>query len=143
MNNTSNPNPSQAPGESQPKGTPNNQCSQQSGHCVLEPLRSAMNEGTQRAKAAAEKAVPRIKAAVSGATYWLGFGVSFATVFSYIVVRELAPEALKAGWRDGANAGERTADNLASKLRTPSGASGAAPSAANASSGSPTEPAAA
>ena len=79
---------------------------------MLEPLRSAMNEGTQRAKADAEKAVPRIKAAVSGATYWLGFGVSFATVFSYIVVRELAPEALKAGWRDGANAGERTPTTL-------------------------------
>ena len=84
---------------------------------MLAPLCSAINEGAQRAKAAAEKAIPKVKAAVSDATYWLGYGVSFATVFSYTVVKELAPEVLKAGCRDGAQAGRKTAEDLASKSK--------------------------
>jgi len=70
-----------------------------------------------RAKAAAEKAVPKVRAAVSGATYWLGYGASFATVFSYTMVKGLAPEVFKAGCRDGAATAQKTAEELASKLR--------------------------
>ena len=115
MNNESNLNPSQ-PGESQPQGSTNGGCSPLAGHGVLEPLRSAMNAGTDRAKAAAEKAVPIVKAAVTSAAYWIGFGVSFATVFSYTVIKELAPESLKAGCRDGTQAGRKVAEDLGSKL---------------------------
>ena len=122
MNDTSNPNPTQ------PEGSANPQASSQPGRCVIEPLCSAVNAGAQRAKAAAEKAIPKVKAAASGATYWLGYGMSFATVFSYTIVKELAPEVLKAGWRDGAQAGRRTAEEFASKSEAQPEAHGSTPS---------------
>ena len=117
MNNTSNSNASQPAGESQPQQPANPESSAQTGHCVFEPLRSAVHEGTDRAKAAAEKAVPLIKAAAAGAAYWVGFGVCFATVFSYTVVKELAPESLKGGCRDGAKSGRKTAEEFLGEVR--------------------------
>ena len=143
MNDTSNPNPSRTPGESQPEGTTNPQSSSQPGRCVLEPLCSAVKEGAYRAKAAAEKAIPKIKAAVSGATYWLGYGVSFSTVFSYTVVKELAPEVLKAGCRDGAQAGRKTAEDFASELKARPHAPAVTPPPGTDSSRPATQPAAA
>src|SRR5207247_8238765 len=101
--------------------------SSQPGRCVLEPLRSAVHEGAQQAKAAADKAIPKVRAAVSGAAYWLGYGVSFATVFSYTVITAMAPEVLKAGCRDWSQAGRKTAEDLASKLKAQHKADGVAP----------------
>jgi len=139
MNNTSDPTPSQAPGETQPEGSPNPQASPpQQGRCVLGPLCSAVTDGAHRAKAAAEQAAPKVKAAVSGATYWFGFGVSFAAVFSYIIVKELAPQVLKAGGRDGSSAGQNTAEELIAKLKTRSAHRGAS----SPSGAAPSEPAA-
>jgi hypothetical protein len=128
MNNTSNPNPSQPAGEGQPEGSANSQASSQPGRCVLDPLCSAVNEGAHRAKAAAEKTIPKVKAALSGATYWLGYGMSFATVFSYTILTELAPEVLKTGCRDGAQVGRRTAQDVASKLEGQPETDGSGPS---------------
>lgn len=117
MNETSNPNQSQPNNGSQPHEPANP--GPQPGRSPLDSLCSAVNEGAQQAKAAAEKAIPKVKAAVSDAAYWLGYGVSFATVFSYTVVRELAPEVLKAGCHDGAQAGHKAAEDLASQIKTP------------------------
>ena len=113
MNDTSNG--SQPPEEALPASAANPQSSSQAGRCKLEPLCSAFNEGAHRAQAAAEKAIPKVMAAVTSATYWLGFGVSFASVFSYTLAKELAPEILKAGCREGARAGRKKAQDLASR----------------------------
>ena len=80
-------------------------------------MRDAVNEGAQQARAAAEKAVPKIKAALADATYWTGYGVSFAAVFSYTVASELAPEVLKTGSRDGAAAGKKAAEDFATRCK--------------------------
>jgi hypothetical protein len=116
MNNTSNPTPSQPQGGTQPEGATNSQASLH-GRCVFEPLSTAVNEGAHRARAAAEKAIPKVKTAVLDATYWLGYGVSFAAVFSYTIVKELTPEVLKTGCRDGAATGQKLAEELASKFK--------------------------
>src|SRR2546423_19236 len=100
MKDTLNPNASQPPGANQSEGTPDPQTSSRHEGCRLNSLCAAVNEGSHRAKAAAQKAIPKVKAAVSDATYWLGYGVAFATVFSYTVIKELAPEVLKRGCRD-------------------------------------------
>jgi hypothetical protein len=128
MNESSNPNPSQPNGSNQPQDTPNpsSEPGSKQTRCPFESLCSAIDEGARDAKASAEKALPKIKAAISGVTYWLGYGVSFAVVFSYRTAKELAPEALKAGCRDGAQAGQRAAENLASKFKTPSHSTDAA-----------------
>jgi hypothetical protein len=66
---------------------------------------------------------------VTTVTYWLGYSASFASVFSYTIVKELAPEVLKAGCRDGARAGQKTATNLASRKepRSPEASAGTEP----------------
>jgi hypothetical protein len=117
MNNTSNSDSSQSADANPPGASPNPQSSSQSGRCAFEPLCSAAGEGARRARAAAERAIPRIRAAAWCATYWLGYGASFATVFSYRVAKELAPEALKAGCRDGTKTAGNVADDLVAKLR--------------------------
>lgn len=117
MNNTPDPIQSQPPGATRPEASANPPPSSQPGRCRLEPLCSAVNEGAHRARAAAEKAVPKVKTAVVVATYWLGYGVSYAAVFSYTIVKELAPPVLKAGCRDGASRGRKFAENLASETK--------------------------
>jgi hypothetical protein len=140
MSDTSNPNQSQSNDENGPNEKANPQSSAQQGRCVLEPLCSAVSEGAHRAKAAAERAVPKVRASLSSATYWLGYGVSFAAVFSYVIVKELAPEVFKAGCRDGAQAGQETAENLASKLQARSDAPGEASSPGAEPSGGAAQP---
>jgi len=108
MNTTSNPNP-----HSENEGTADQSSQSSPGRGIFEFVRRATNEGAQQAKAAAEKAAPKVKAALSDATYWLGYGASFATVFSYTIAKELAPEVLKAGSRDGAAAAKRAAEQFA------------------------------
>jgi len=85
-----------------------------------------MNEGAQQAKAAADKAAPKVKAALSDTTYWAGYGASFAAVFSYTLVTELAPEALKTGARDGAATGRKAADDFANRQKPRATEAGAA-----------------
>jgi len=46
----------------------------------FESFRSALHDGAQQAKRPAEEAAPKVKAAIADATYWLGFGTTFATV---------------------------------------------------------------
>jgi hypothetical protein len=93
-------------------------------------MRSAINEGAQQARVAAEKAIPKIKAAVSDATCSLGYGVSFAAVFSYTLATELAPEVLKTGSRDGAAAGKKAASDFATRCKSEKTQSGGASSPA-------------
>jgi hypothetical protein len=116
-NETSNPNagPPQDQGQPQSESGSGPTSSAHAGGCVFEPLRSACHEGAHRAQAAAEKTIPVVKAALNTASYWLGFGVSFASVFSYTIVKELTPEALKVGCREGARAGRKAAENSTSK----------------------------
>ena len=128
MNNTSDSNSSQSANANPSDGAANPQASSQSGRRALfESLRSAATEGAQRAKAAADSAIPRIKTAACCATYWLGYGASFASVFSYTVVKELAPEALKTGCLKGAQAGRKAAEDLSTELKEPSAARNASP----------------
>jgi hypothetical protein len=104
---------------------------------VFDSVRNAFDEGARQARAAAEEAIPKIKEAVADATYWLGYSMSFAAVFSYTVATELAPEVLKAGARDGSAAGRKAAEDLASK-RTVQAAGDTA--ASNSGSGPTPEP---
>jgi len=138
MNESSNPNPSQPNGSNQSQDIPNPSTEPGSKQTrgLFESLCSAIDEGARDAKASAEKALPKVKAAISGVTYWLGYGVSFAVVFSYRTTKEVTPEALKAGCRDGAQAGQRTAENLAPKWK----AQPASPDAAQPPNTDPTSP---
>jgi hypothetical protein len=110
MNETPNSDPENPGSENQSHGSANQ--SSHSSKRVFDSVRDAINEGAQQARAAAEEAIPRVRAAVNDATYWLGYSVSFAAVFSYTVVTELAPEVLKTGAHDGTEAGRKAAEDF-------------------------------
>lgn len=104
MNEQSNLNSEKPPGKGESKNT-EDQSSQprpDHGQSALESLRSAVHEGAREARIAAEKAAPKIKAALSDATYFIGFGISFASVFTIALTKELAHEFGKSRQRDNA-----------------------------------------
>jgi hypothetical protein len=54
--------------------------------------------------------MPRIKAAVAEADYWAAYGLAFAAVFPWTVARNITPDTVKAGCRDGTKAGKEAAE---------------------------------
>jgi hypothetical protein len=97
------------------------------GRGLFESLRSGLNAGAEHARKAAEEAAPKIRTAASDATYWLGFGVSYATVFSYVLAKDLAPGGMKAGFTDGAEAGKKKAEEFAEDLKAATGSAASTP----------------
>lgn len=96
--------PAEEAADSQAKAEP------QSSKGGFDPIFSAMREAANDAKDAAEKAIPKVKAAASDAAYWLAYGVSFAAVFQWNVAKHLAPQRMKTGYRDGVKAGRKSAE---------------------------------
>lgn len=123
----------QGTGQPQPEGQPqanvppftNGQSASDPG--AFESMYSALSKGAQQARSAAEKAVPKVKAAASDAAYWVGFGVSFATVFSCILIKELIPAVVITGCQDGARAGKAKAEDFTTSLKQRHTESGAPP----------------
>ena len=81
--------------------------------CKLNSLCDAVEKGARHARQAAEETVPKVKAAAADAAYWLGYGLTYAVVFSAVAIKEFAPAALVSGCRDGAKAGKTSAEKLA------------------------------
>ncbi|MEW6157153.1 MAG: hypothetical protein AB1813_06945 [Verrucomicrobiota bacterium] len=109
-------------------------------HCPFESFCSALNEGAEKAKAAAKEAAPKLKSALSDAAYWMGYGVSFGAVFSYVVLKELTPQPMKDGASQGAEDARKRADEFfASLRRAPAEATSTAPPPS--APGAPSEPA--
>ena len=86
----------------------------------------AMREAADDAKSAAGKAIPKVKSAASDAAYWITYGASFAAVFQWTVAKNLAPQSLKKGYRDGAKAGRESAEAWIEKRKQRSETSSAA-----------------
>ena len=80
---------------------------------VSDSLRSAFQKAADDARKAADEAIPRIKAAAAEAAYWTSYGVTFAAVFQWTLVKGLTPESVKSGSADGAKAGKQTAERWA------------------------------
>jgi hypothetical protein len=80
-------------------------------------LLSAMRKGAEDAKIAAERALPKVKAAAAQADYWAEYGISFATSFTATLAGEITPEPLKNGWRTGVRAGKEAALRWATEMR--------------------------
>lgn len=84
---------------------------------VLDSLCSAVRKGAEEARDAAAKAMPKVKSAAADTAYWITYGVSFAVVFHWTVAKQLAPEPVRSGFRDGIAAGKETANKWVEKLR--------------------------
>jgi len=78
---------------------------------------SGLRKGTEDARSAAAKAVPKVKSAADGAVYWTAYGVSFAAVFQWELAKGLTPENLKSGVRDGVAGGRKAAEKWINRLR--------------------------
>ena len=81
----------------------------------IDALLSALRQGAEDARKAAEQAVPRIKAAVAEADYWAAYGLAFAAVFPWTVAKNITPDTVKAGCRaHGSPARSPPADSTSS-----------------------------
>ena len=76
-----------------------------------------LRQGAEDARAAAEKAIPKVKSAAADAAYWTAYGVSFAAVFHWALAKGFTPESVKSGVRDGVKAGAEAAQRWMDKLR--------------------------
>src|SRR5260221_572663 len=83
---------------------------QEPGKCIMDSLGSAMRKGAEDARKAAEEAIPKVKSATSDAAYWMAYGISFAAVFQWTAAKNLTPECVKSGYRDGVKAGREAAE---------------------------------
>lgn len=116
-----NPNPENESAQSGPQGAYHTRS-------FTESVRSAWNDGAERARAAAQEAVPKIKAALNDTGYWASYGASFAAAFTTTLAKEFAPESLKKGGYDGAQAGKKAAEDFANQRKSsPSQNTGGAP----------------
>ena len=130
MDNTTNPQNDQKASDRTAEETASTQAKsqEQPEKCVLGSVCSAISKGVEDAMNAAEKAIPKVKAAVTDAAYWTAYGVSFAVVWHWTVARHLTPECLKSGYRDGAKAGREAAEKWVDQLKTgKQGATAASP----------------
>ena len=84
---------------------------------LFESIRSAILQGAEDARRAAEEAIPKVKAAASAATYLTVYGLAYAAVFHWTVAMQLTPDSVKEGCRDGANAGRDAAQELMRNLK--------------------------
>jgi hypothetical protein len=131
MNETPNNDSSHTADQAVPPGAvpPPQPDARQAKGSVLTSMSSAFEEGARKARASAEAAVPKVKAAVSGAAYWCSYGVAYAAVFSAVAIKEIAPAVFATGCRDGANAGRASAEKFAANLHTKKTAAPHAPTA--------------
>jgi hypothetical protein len=98
------------------QNTNNSAESNQPPKALAEGLISAIRDGTHRAQATAERALPAVKSAAGEAVYWTAFGVTFAAVFSWVLAREITPDSVKTRFQDGLKAGKGSAEDYARRM---------------------------
>ncbi len=119
MNTFENPDqePIQPTPETAPNPTPQPEAQTPPRRCAFQSLCNAVNDGASRARRAADQTAPKIKSVAEGAAYWAAFGISYASVFSWTLARNLAPESAKAGYRAGCSSGKQAAETAEDRLR--------------------------
>ena len=60
--------------------------------------------------------MPRLKMAAADAAYWTAYGVVFAGVFQWTLVKTFTPEVVKKGCRDGVKAGRDAAEKWVKQM---------------------------
>jgi hypothetical protein len=114
MNDTSNQTNAGSNGNSQQE-----QSRQERGRRFFEDLSTAVRRGAEDARRAAEEAIPKVKTAAADAAYWTAYGVSFAAVFEWTVLKQITPDCVKTGCNDGVRAGREAAQNWFNRMRQP------------------------
>lgn len=88
---------------------------------AFEDLASAFKEAARKgrtdAKQAFEQAVPKLKQDFNKGAHDLAYAVSFAAAFGYEILRELTPDTLANGAREGQEAGRRAANDAIRRQR--------------------------
>jgi hypothetical protein len=99
---------------------PNKPTGQDSGELrtpVFDALASTVRKGAEHARKGAEEAMPRLKAAAVEAAYWTAYGVVFAGVFQWTLVKTYTPEIVKKGCVDGITGGREAAEKWVEQIR--------------------------
>jgi hypothetical protein len=83
---------------------------------IFDAIASAVRKGAEHARKEAEEAMPRLKTAAADAAYWTAYGVVFAGVFQWTLVKTFTPDVVKKGCRDGVKAGRDAAERWVEQM---------------------------
>jgi hypothetical protein len=89
------------------------------GRHFFDDLASALRRGAEDARRATENAIPKVKSAAADGAYWAAYGLSFATVFEWTVLKQITPDCVKVGCGDGLKAGRQAAETWLQRMRQP------------------------
>lgn len=77
-----------------------------------ESVEDAFKTGAEDAKEAFEKAIPKAKEDIAKGVHDLAYAVSYAAIFGTELLKEITPENILDGLRDGSNAGRKAAEEV-------------------------------
>ncbi len=84
---------------------------------LFDSLANAVRKGAEDARREVDQGLPHLKQAASDAAYWTAYGVCFAAVFNWTLVKIITPERVKVGCKDGVRAGREAAENWVAEMR--------------------------
>lgn len=93
------------------------QTTQQQCNCAFDPIRRALHQGAQDARAAATAAVPIVKRALAEAARQATYGAAYAVAFQITAVKLACPDVIKDGSCRGYDAGKAAAQQVAEMMR--------------------------
>ncbi|MBI5386052.1 MAG: hypothetical protein HZA90_15360 [Verrucomicrobia bacterium] len=129
MNETSNSNPGPANGSpADPQAASSPDHTPQPKPSAFDPLRRALHQGADDARAAAEAAVPKLKRWVAEAARHTAYGAAYAVAFQFTAARLLCPEVIKDGCRRGSQAGATAAERWVERMWQQKNAAATSPS---------------
>ena len=77
--------------------------------------RRAFKAGGQEARKVAEEAVPKFKKGVHDGVHDIAWAAGYLGAFATTIAKNLAPEAAKSGFAEGADSGRHAAENFGAK----------------------------
>lgn len=80
-------------------------------------LRNVLNAGNREARRAIDEAIPRTKEDLAKGIHDIAYAIAYTAAFGNVLAREITPENLKDGFRNGAQSGQTAAEKLLRQRR--------------------------
>jgi len=116
MNDSNDDQPNPVP-EEEPKSGDNMNETRDAFRDLGDSVKRAFQAGTSDARKAAKDAVPQARQEFEKGLHDIAYGVTYLASFGVALAREITPEPVNSGFREGSEAGRKAAENLMEKRR--------------------------
>ncbi len=114
MNDSNDDQPNSVPEEG-PKSSDNMSETREAFRDLGDSVKRAFQAGTSDARKAAKDAVPHAGQEFAKGLHDIAYGVAYLASFGVALAREITPEPVNDGFREGSGAGRKAAENLMKK----------------------------